>query len=171
MPHPRRLTDDQVAAALAAASRGVSRRELGRRLGVSRTVIDRLVQNGGYVDPLSPEQHLTANSVRDPATGCLLWTAHLMANGYATFAFHGAGAKSLVHREAHEVWIGPIPVGYVVDHLCPMAAPNRHCIEPTHLEAVTQAENVRRMHARRRAFGMPSWTSNTRRDLTTGRYL
>ena len=41
---------------------------------------------------------------------------------------------------------GPIPVGYVVDHTCNVTA----CVQPQHLEAVTYAENTRRMVARGR---------------------
>lgn len=48
------------------------------------------------------------------------------------------------HRVAYEEWIGPIPDGYQIDHLCR----NRGCINPFHLEAVTGYEN--RMRGERR---------------------
>ncbi|MGY8831955.1 MAG: HNH endonuclease signature motif containing protein [Pseudomonadales bacterium] len=46
----------------------------------------------------------------------------------------------LAHRWAHERFIGPIPDGMEVDHLCA----NTCCVNPAHLEAVTSEENRRR---------------------------
>lgn len=44
------------------------------------------------------------------------------------------------HRYAYEHFIGPIPEGLQVDHLCRV----RNCVNPDHLEAVTCRENVLR---------------------------
>lgn len=46
----------------------------------------------------------------------------------------------IAHRVAYETWVGPIPDGLTIDHLCR----NRLCIEPTHLEPVTNRENIQR---------------------------
>ena len=46
-----------------------------------------------------------------------------------------------VHRLSYEAFKGPIPEGMHIDHLCRV----RNCYNPEHLEAVTQAENNRRM--------------------------
>lgn len=40
----------------------------------------------------------------------------------------------------YEAFVGPIPDGLQIDHLCRV----RHCVNPAHLEPVTIAENVRR---------------------------
>lgn len=69
---------------------------------------------------------------------CWLWTGRLAPNGYGVFA---PGPKSrLVHRFSYEYFVGPIPEGLHIDHLCRV----RHCVNPAHLEAVTQRENLRR---------------------------
>lgn len=44
------------------------------------------------------------------------------------------------HRAVYEFLVGPIPVGQVLDHLCRVKA----CVNPRHLEPVTQNENMRR---------------------------
>jgi hypothetical protein len=61
-----------------------------------------------------------------------------MQNGYGQFS-HGARPtiKELAHRFAYELIVGPIPDGLHLDHLCLI----RHCVNPNHLEPVTQAEN------------------------------
>src|SRR5690606_7471316 len=45
-----------------------------------------------------------------------------------------------VHRVTYEAFVGPIPEGLEVDHLCR----NRACCNPEHLEPVTRSENRRR---------------------------
>lgn len=75
---------------------------------------------------------------------CWLWTGSRSAAGYGTFMWD-AGPPCLritAHRASYRLFIGPIPDGHEVDHLCRV----RHCVNPAHLEAVTLQENRRRRH-------------------------
>ena len=74
----------------------------------------------------------------DPETGCRVWTGWLTKNGYAQIWI--GGRKQMLHRVAYEEFVGPIPDGLDIDHLCK----NRACCEPTHLEPVTRSVNVQR---------------------------
>jgi HNH endonuclease len=79
---------------------------------------------------------------------CVVWTGSSTDNGYGKFRVGGPGssrtdAPVLAHRWAYEFFVGPIPEGLVIDHLCF----NRKCVHIDHLEAVTSGENLRRVYA------------------------
>lgn len=71
---------------------------------------------------------------------CWEWKQRLNHNGYGAFNNRKLPKFHLAHRAAYEIFVGPIPHGLVIDHLCR----NRRCINPAHLEAVTPVENCRR---------------------------
>ena len=72
--------------------------------------------------------------VVDSESGCWIWKGYIQKNGYAKI-----GSK-YAHRVFYENKNGKIPVGLVLDHLCRVHS----CVNPDHLEAVTQKENVMR---------------------------
>lgn len=76
----------------------------------------------------------------DP-TGCLTWTGGTNEKGYPVLVWRGK--KYRAHILMWE-WLNgrPVPDGLEIDHTCNCRA---CCI---HLEAVTHAENMRRIHAR-----------------------
>ncbi|MGP9582309.1 HNH endonuclease signature motif containing protein [Brachybacterium sp. AOP35-5H-19] len=71
-------------------------------------------------------------------SGCWEWTATRDRYGYGKF--WDGSRKVKAHRWAYEHLVGPIPSGLVIDHKCR----NRSCVNPAHMETVTNAENLRR---------------------------
>jgi len=71
--------------------------------------------------------------------GCWLWNAALNQKGYAKFR-DDFGTKVFAHRWAYEWFREDIPEGLQIDHLCRV----RHCVNPWHMEPVTNAENQMR---------------------------
>lgn len=71
-------------------------------------------------------------------TGCIEWTGKPEPNGYGRLSINGK--RQMVHRLSYEKFVGPIPEGLVIDHLCK----NTICVNPLHLDAVTNGENVLR---------------------------
>jgi hypothetical protein len=85
-------------------------------------------------------KRLFSRLIIDPESGCLLWTGYLKNNGYAQIQIGIERRQYLVHRVMYELFIGPIPPGFQVDHLCH----TRRCASPAHLEAVTPRVNTLR---------------------------
>jgi len=84
-----------------------------------------------FMDYISPE----------PMTGCWLWGGGSDSKtGYGKFRLGRKDGQAMAHRFAYEHFIGPIPEGMQIDHLCRQ----RLCVNPEHLEPVTIKENVLR---------------------------
>lgn len=71
------------------------------------------------------------------ATGC--WRFHGTPAGAGYRTFYLKGERPYAHRASYEHHKGPIPEGLQIHHACS----TRDCVNPDHLEAVTQRENLR----------------------------
>ena len=69
---------------------------------------------------------------------CWEWTGAINHKGYGLFSYKGHPV--IAHRFAYEQLIGPISDGLTLDHLCR----NRRCVNPAHLEPITNRLNCRR---------------------------
>jgi len=107
--------------------------------------------------------------------GCWLWTGRIGTGGYGYFGQKVDGVRKTrrAHRVSYELFVGPIPEGQQVDHLCHVRA----CVNPDHLEAVRpvtnnlrstspSAANARRTECRR---GHPLSGDNLQVIRTNGR--
>lgn len=74
----------------------------------------------------------------DTSGPCWLWTGARTGAGYGKLYRNGRAVEA--HRVAYELFVGPIPPGLDLDHLCR----NRACVNPAHLEPVTRSVNLRR---------------------------
>lgn len=82
--------------------------------------------------------------------GCWPWES-AESDGYSLVRW--AGKNQLAHRVLYELLVGPIPAGAQLDHTCHSddetcdGGPCRHrrCVNPGHLEPVTQTENMQRV--------------------------
>jgi hypothetical protein len=81
---------------------------------------------------------------------CLLWQRRINHAGYGQIS-HSCGrpghppvgncsGTTRAHRLAYELFVGPIPFGQTVDHVCR----NRRCVNVLHMEIVTQRVNTLR---------------------------
>lgn len=95
----------------------------------------------------TPFASVVIESIELGSRGCWLWTGYVTPDGYGRW---GTGkGRTGAHRWAYREWVGPIPAGLVIDHLCHdpkvcaggPACDHRRCVNPAHLAAVTKREN------------------------------
>lgn len=95
-------------------------------------------------DSLPWRERLLARILIDD--GCWAWAGWRTLDGYPSFSLnkHEAAIEGIwtirVQRFMYETFVGPIPEGHEVDHLCH----NRGCVNFDHLQAVTKVENLAR---------------------------
>lgn len=105
-----------------------------------------------------------ARSHRTPG-GCLVWTGATFRKGYGNVRVQrpdGSWANKGAHIVMYEDAYGPVPEGLYVCHSCD----NPPCVEPAHLYAATQKQNLADMTAK----GRRRTVSTATRNPLTGRY-
>jgi hypothetical protein len=75
----------------------------------------------------------------DFTASCWLWTGSFDSGGYGRLRI-GQRKYSLAHRFSYQLFVGPVPEGLHLDHLCRV----RSYVNPEHLEPVTRKENILR---------------------------
>jgi hypothetical protein len=76
---------------------------------------------------------------RIPFSGCWIWTGAIFPmTGYGEMRVNGKNQGA--HRAVYEHFVGKVPQGMWLDHLCRV----RCCVNPKHLEPVTPRENTMR---------------------------
>lgn len=97
---------------------------------------------------LTPEAVALILSRTTPGPGgCVIWTGGTGGGGY------GSTSRGPAHRVGYELLVGPVAPGLQVDHACHnrdtscsggTTCLHRRCVNPYHLEPVTNGENARR---------------------------
>jgi hypothetical protein len=97
--------------------------------------------------PPRPLRERIEAAISVDANGCWIWQGPRTPYGYGIFhtgsRVDGTKRQGGAHRAAYEMFVGPIPEGLELDHLCRVRA----CVNPDHLEPVTHLENMRRAPA------------------------
>jgi hypothetical protein len=88
--------------------------------------------------PLAPDVLTRFLAKVEKTEMCWAWCGARHGKGYGHIRLNGAVAKA--HRVAYELFVGSIPDGLTIDHLCG----NTSCVNPCHLEAVPGKVNTLR---------------------------
>lgn len=97
-----------------------------------------MTTRAGTATALTPMAERLLSGVTFDDNGCWTWQRG-KSHGYGSLRLPGS-RHGIAHRLSYEEFIGPIPDGLYLDHLCR----NRACINPAHLEPVTNRENILR---------------------------
>lgn len=110
--------------------------------GTHQAQVNRKGSTDGSVRVILPTEERFWSLVTKTETCWLFGRLTPIGYGY----FRADLKPTMAHRYSYELLVGPIPDGLTIDHLCR----NRACVNPDHMEPVTQRENLRRARAAKR---------------------
>lgn len=92
-------------------------------------------------------ERLARTKVTRDSTGCWIWQGAKTKEGYGTIGIivDGRRTNTSVHRLFYAAYVDDIPRGESVHHRCG----TRACVNPEHLEPISQRENMAEMFERR----------------------
>ena len=94
-------------------------------------------------------------------SGCWIWIAYSLPNGYGRFGLNGK--TELAHRASYMLHKGDIPEGFHVCHTCDTPS----CVNPDHLFLGTPKDNMQDCKKKGRMNnGNPKGESNGKSKLT-----
>lgn len=124
---------------------GMSPDEIALHLGdTSATQVSKILRKirahaiGPYAGNWTVKQRIAQYSECDDEHECWEWTGSKDKAGRPRINIDGIAKQA--HRIGYMEYVGPIPDGLTLDHLCG----NHGCVNPWHLEPVTDLENNRR---------------------------
>jgi hypothetical protein len=86
----------------------------------------------------TPERYFRDRIMPVPESGCWIWVGADGSRGYGQAKLKEKSYRA--HRAMYEKFIGPIPDGMTLDHLCCV----KSCVNPAHLEPCTDRVNILR---------------------------
>ena len=101
--------------------------------------------------PLSERFNRLIRKSEDP-NGCWEWIGGTTPSGYGLIRLgRKVEGQDLIHRVSYKLYVGEIPDGMTVDHLCHTklcrggpSCPHRRCGNPKHLQLLSTGDNTRR---------------------------
>lgn len=106
--------------------------------GLCGTHRARMIRNGSVEPTAKPSVAERIKAGVRIEGDCWIWAKAISSSGYGSISVEGRIHNA--HKASYQTFVGPVPIGSVLDHLCR----NTACVNPAHLEAVTQSTNVRR---------------------------
>lgn len=84
---------------------------------------------------MTPQEQLSFWRRVDTQGECWNWTGGKTSEGYGELTI--GGCPELSHRFIYRLFVGPIPEGLMIDHVCR----NRGCVNPEHLRVASAKQN------------------------------